>query len=168
MYNFESLFRNCETLEELKKLYRKLAMKHHPDHGGSLKEMQEINSLYESYFERLKASNNRKASAGAKEFKHTEENASDYMDLINELITLDGLTIDVCGSWVWISGNTYLHKDKIKELGFRYSKSKKSWYRDMSGNWSEKKRRGHYSMNQIYEKFGRVSFESKGSELLEA
>ena len=36
-----------ETAEELKKAYRKLAMKHHPDMGGTDAEMQEINNEYE-------------------------------------------------------------------------------------------------------------------------
>ena len=168
MMNFNELFRNCENLEDLKKLYRKLAMKHHPDHGGSVKDMQEINSLYEKYFEILKTSNNRKASAGAQGYKHTNEQAGAYIEIIDVLMKLEGLKIDVCGSWIWLSGNTYPYKDIIKDQGFRYSKNKKSWYRDMSGNWSDKKRRGHYSMDQIYQKFGRVSYESKGAELLEA
>lgn len=37
-------FKNVRTLEELKKEYRTLAMKHHPDRGGDLETMQAINS----------------------------------------------------------------------------------------------------------------------------
>lgn len=65
-------------------------------------------------------------------------------------------------------GNTFTNKEKIKELGFRYSKSKKAWYKDMSGNWSDKKKRGRYSMDKIYEKYGRQSFKSEGQQLLAA
>lgn len=98
MNNFEELFRNCETLEELKKLYRKLAMKYHPDRGGNEKDMKDINRLYEIHFEKCKNSDNRKSAAGSKDFRYTEESADEYMDIINELINLDGLNIDVCGS----------------------------------------------------------------------
>lgn len=38
-------FVNCKTLDELKKQYRRLAMKYHPDCGGST-EIQELNEHY--------------------------------------------------------------------------------------------------------------------------
>ena len=38
------------TLEDLKKLYRELAMKHHPDRGGDLEIMQTINNEYDILF----------------------------------------------------------------------------------------------------------------------
>lgn len=37
-------FSNPQTLEQLKKQYKKLAIQHHPDVGGSVTNMQEINA----------------------------------------------------------------------------------------------------------------------------
>jgi DnaJ-domain-containing protein 1 len=34
------------SLEEIKSAYRALAMEHHPDHGGSVEKMREINAAY--------------------------------------------------------------------------------------------------------------------------
>jgi DnaJ-domain-containing protein 1 len=34
------------TLQEIKSAYRALAMQHHPDHGGSVEKMREINLAY--------------------------------------------------------------------------------------------------------------------------
>ena len=42
-------FENCITIEEIKKRYRTLAQKHHPDHGGTNEDMAEINSQYEKF-----------------------------------------------------------------------------------------------------------------------
>lgn len=46
--------RRAKTLEELKKVYRKLALKFHPDKGGTDEQMAEINNAYEDMFNRLK------------------------------------------------------------------------------------------------------------------
>ena len=37
-------FKNPETLEDLKKQYHRLAMKHRPDVGGTVQAMKEINA----------------------------------------------------------------------------------------------------------------------------
>ena len=42
-----------KTLEELKRQYRTLAMKHHPDCGGNTADMQSINAEYDTLFEQL-------------------------------------------------------------------------------------------------------------------
>lgn len=116
------------TLEELKEQYRRLALRNHPDLGSSTKAMQEINAEYEALFNRLK--NTHRAASGetytTKE--ETSEKASDFVDIINALINLDGLIIEVCGRWLWISGNTKPHRAKLKELHFRWSQNKSAWY----------------------------------------
>ena len=43
-------FTNCTTLDELKKEFRRLCMKHHPDRGGDTATMAAINAEYEALF----------------------------------------------------------------------------------------------------------------------
>ena len=40
-------FRECSTVEQAKALHRKLALQHHPDKGGSICVMQEINAKWD-------------------------------------------------------------------------------------------------------------------------
>ena len=47
-------FSDCKTIEEAKRLYHKLAVKFHPDLGGNLETMQEINAEFDTIAERLK------------------------------------------------------------------------------------------------------------------
>lgn len=48
-------FAQCKNLEELKKEFRRLAMIHHPDRGGDVETMKEINNEYDMMFPALKA-----------------------------------------------------------------------------------------------------------------
>lgn len=121
-------FNNPQSIEELKRQYHKLAIQHHPDKGGSLKDMQEINAEYDSLFAGLK--NTHETAEGKTYTSNTEatETPEEFRTIINAIIKLDGIQIEICGSWLWITGNTYNHRDILKELHFRFSKSKCAWY----------------------------------------
>ena len=54
-------FQNVKTLDELKKQYRRLAMKYHPDCGGDTAIMQQINAEHDALFEVLKKQDRRLA-----------------------------------------------------------------------------------------------------------
>lgn len=47
-------FNNCNKLDELKAEYRRLTLKYHPDVGGDVEIMKEINVEYEIRFEALR------------------------------------------------------------------------------------------------------------------
>jgi curved DNA-binding protein CbpA len=134
-------FTNPQTLEELKKQYKTLVFTHHPDKGGRTEDMQAINAEYEALFARLK---NVRKSADGTIYTTKEENtetAEIFREILEKLIHLDGLYIEVCGTWVWVTGNTYDNRDTLKELHFKYSKQKNAWY------WHE----------EGYHKFGKRS-----------
>ena len=121
-------FNNPATLEELKKQYKALALKYHPDRGGNLKDMQDINAEYDTLFISLK-NVHQTADGNTYEAKtDSTETASDFKEIITQLIILEGVQIEICGSWLWVTGNTYQHKAVLKSLKFRYSKSKCAWY----------------------------------------
>lgn len=145
-------FTNPQTLEELKKQYKRLAKQHHPDIGGSVKDMQEINNEFDRLFEMLK--NTHSAADGKTYTTKTEntETSAEFKDIINRIINLQNITIEICGSWIWITGNTYQHREVLKHLKFRFSKSKAAWYYHTEGY-----RKSHskiYSLDEIRDLYG--------------
>ena len=42
-----NFFINCTSIEDVKQLYKKLAMQYHPDKGGDTLTMQQINAEYQ-------------------------------------------------------------------------------------------------------------------------
>ena len=46
---FSSEFDGLSDINEAKKRYRKLSRIHHPDHGGSTADMQDLNNAYEAF-----------------------------------------------------------------------------------------------------------------------
>lgn len=122
-------FNNPSTLEELKKQYKKLAMKHHPDvSGGNESDMKEINTEYDMLFAKLKNVHQNASGETYTTKTETAETPDEFKDIIDALIRLNGIKIEICGSWLWITGNTYPHRKELKELYFRFSKSKTAWY----------------------------------------
>ena len=111
-------FTDCRTLDEVKREYKRLALLHHPDRGGDTSTMQEINRQYEEimknpFFSQAK-----------------EEAREDYIrfpEIIEKIIRLD-ITIEVCGNWIWLSGNTYAYREELKSNGFFYAPKKAMWY----------------------------------------
>ena len=122
-------FSNINTLEELKKQYKKLAMKYHPDRpNGSEEIMKKINSEYEKMFAMLKDKEEKEAKKEGKQTTSTNEKVNDFIDIINRLININDIEIELIGSWIWLSGNTYPIRELLKELKFRWSSGKKMWY----------------------------------------
>ena len=79
---------------------------------------------------------------------------------LNLLISL-GLEIELCGSWLWVHGNSYPHREILKENGFMWAPVKKLWYFRPADYKS--KGRGKMTIDQIREKHGsqKVSFGKK-------
>jgi hypothetical protein len=120
-------FNNIKNLEELRKIYRDLLKKNHPDNGGNVEIMQEINAEYDRMFKILKHTAGTTATADDTETDFTAETDARIREILSKLIMYD-LTIEVVGSWVWVSGNTYAYREQIKDAGLKWSKARKMWY----------------------------------------
>ncbi len=136
-------FQNIHDLETLKKTYRKLAMENHPDRGGDTETMKAINAEYEAAFNAIK-------NGGETE---TTETASEFIRVINILMKLQGIIIEQCGSWLWITGDTKSVKEELKAAGCRWASKKKMWYWHSSSD-APKPRRRSAPMEEIRSKYG--------------
>jgi curved DNA-binding protein CbpA len=116
-----NFFKDCTSLAEVKKRYKELAMLHHPDRGGDTATMQEINNQYESI-------SKNQAFNFAKQTEQEKEDFLRYPDIINMVVNLEGIIIEIIGDWIWISGNTYPHRQHLKESGFYFAPKKVMWY----------------------------------------
>lgn len=154
--HFERLY---ETLQDLRKDYKRLAIKNHPDLGGNADVMKEINSEYDYIVANIH-------KYVGKTDNITEETLKDTMfkGIIDTLITLEGLEIELVGSWIWLSGKTYENKEVIKDLGFRWAKGKKKWY--YTKDTFKKKRYKQKSLNELKTIYGCETISSKGKKSL--
>lgn len=119
-------FDGCRTAEELKKAYRQAAKELHPDAGGGEEEFKAMQAEFSAAWSRLK--NIHVTKDGEKYEKETQETAEAFMSIIEELIRLKDIEVEICGSWIWCSGNTRPYKDLFRKLNFHWSKSKAAWY----------------------------------------
>ena len=150
-------FTNCKTAEELKKEYRKLAKQLHPDLGGDTEEFKIMQNEYEIMWERLK--NIHTNSNGETYTKETTETPQEFINIINVLTSYLDISIEVCGSWLWITGNTKLHKEVLKNLKFRYAHKKQAWYYHTEPYRKKSKR--ELTLDEIRDMFGSEKYQSK-------
>lgn len=143
---------------DFKAQYRRLAMRYHPDVGGSVEIMQIINAEYDYLFPKMKDSYN--AEQRANNRPETHETPQEYKDIISALLNM-GVSVELCGTWLWISGDTKPHKDRLKSLGCTWSPKKQMW------SWKPPQEYRRYnrthSMAYIRTKYGSQKFTNSGN-----
>lgn len=120
----KNYFETCQTLDEAKQMFWSLAKIHHPDKGGNTATFQEILNQFHAF----KPSTEKFAGESA------NFNSVEYTDILMQLIFIPEIKIEICGSWVWVSGNTKPYKEQIKSVktgeGYKcgFSAKKVMWY----------------------------------------
>lgn len=138
-------FQNVEGINEAKKIYKQLAKKLHPDIGGDEESFKLLNAIYTDLIEHKIYFSN--------DFKIDVE----LEKIISLILHFENITIELVGSWVWVSGDTKEIKEKLKELGFKWASKKKMWfYGEMKGRNPQEK-----SMEEIKSKYGSETLKNK-------
>lgn len=149
-------FGPVKTVEELKRMYHTLTLMHHPDCGGTDADMAEINAEYETLFARVGNIHESTREPGETYTTETGDMADGYREVINALARFAAagvLHIEICGSWLWISGKTREYKDYIRAAGCWWSANKGMWYwhpADKGRHWHKRP----LSIDQIRDRYG--------------
>lgn len=155
-------FKTCKTIEDVKATFKELAKKLHPDCGGNAEDFKAMMNEYKTAFDRLKNIHTNSKGETYESKKASTETAEQFAEIIKAIIHLDGIRIEIIGTWVWVTGNTYQYHNIFKQAGFTWSKSKKAWY--YTGEENTGKRRGRYSMKQLRSKWGSEEIETEKQE----
>lgn len=93
--------------------------------------------------------------------KEEKETVLQVPEKIEKLIKLEGITIELVGSWYWIAGETKKHKDTIKTTGARYSAKRKKWYYYEGIEVARRGRSSKKSYEEIKESYGHVTLKDE-------
>ena len=141
-----------QTLEELKAMYRKLAVKHHPDRGGDVEVMKAVNNEYDELFTRLKDIHQTKEGETYTAKQESGETSEQFKNIIDELMRMDDIIIEIIGCFIWVTGNTKIYKNKLKDLKFQWHSKKTAWY--LKPEDYKKRNRKDYNLNEIRDMYG--------------
>ena len=122
-----SVFDECKTIEELKKAYISLIRKFHPDKGGNLEICKLVNTLYEQFANKLKSIHKTKDKTAENPQKQEFSDISDKLKDIVFTLSAFPLDLEICGSWLWVTGRTWIYSKQLKACGCIFASRKKAW-----------------------------------------
>lgn len=99
----DKYFENVSTLEVLRKQYKELLKLHHPDNGGNLEVMQEINAEYDKLFKILKDqhengnTDQNHAKSNYNNMKYDFAEDEKLREMLNKIIHFKGIDIELVG-----------------------------------------------------------------------
>ena len=157
----KNYFENCTTLQEVKELYRTLAKENHPDKGGSVQTMQDINNQYTRAINIIAKGGKFTAAEAEAEILQAEA----YQQAVNKVVNLEGCKLELIGSWLWITGNTKQHCKILNSEPARFNWAKKkgdfsAWFFRTADNKTTN-RGQKMELEQIRNKYGSKTISGK-------
>jgi hypothetical protein len=117
-------FEGLADIESVKAVYKTLAKKYHPDLGGCVETMKELNRQYEQALGGA-------YQAAGKTATETDDLLAECMEVaekLYEILAIPGVLVELCGNWLWVTGDTRPARDLLKQAGFLWASKKLAWY----------------------------------------
>jgi hypothetical protein len=153
-------FASCNTLDDAKLAYKTFAKILHPDINKSetaTADFQEMCNQFDSFQpKKLKF-----------EKEMNEFNGAEYRTVLEQLWKLDGVIVEICGSYLWLSGETKKHLFQIKAIESpmfekpMWAKNKEMWFFKPKGYKSQNRK--VFDINQIRAKYGSIDANERKS-----
>lgn len=161
-------FATLNTVEEIKNVYRMLAMKHHPDKGGDTATMQVINAQYHEALKRCDGQTSVGDNGQEHRYTYDADIEQAVMDKLSEIVRIasDDWKVMLIGRWIWIGGTDKTDKDRLNKngAGCLWHSGKSLWYwrpKDAK-SWS----RGKGNLNSMAYRYGYREFTADRSRTL--
>ena len=155
-------FSTTNTVEEIKTLYRNLALGNHPDRGGDEEVMKEINRQYHEALKGCEGKTSQTAEGGERTYHYKADVETELMNKLLELLKLRSLNIALIGYWIWVSGDTKPNRSALKAAGLQWHSERKVWYYKPQGWKKSKKSKG--SLTELAQKYGYQGFQTADKE----
>jgi hypothetical protein len=146
-----------DSFAEIKDKYRRASAKYHPDRNpAGLEMMKLVNTAWAALSDYVQGSIREDSS---QEMGEKGLNLGEDMNAALNAIMGLGLTVEICGSWIWVSGDTRPHKEILKAAGYKWAPIKKMWHFRPADtkSWS----RGKFSMDEIRDRHGSTFVKAK-------
>lgn len=145
------------SVEAIQKAHRAFILRFHPDRNPNGLEMCKLGNaardllmksleFLDTYFQ--------KAKQEAENFCEIPEELD---AILSKFRRYPGLTLELCGLWIWISGSTKLYKDDLKNAGCKWASKKLMWY--FAPVEHRGKRHKPLEMSEIRQKYGSRIYE---------
>ena len=134
--------KSTKTLDkkEVKKAFHLACMKYHPDRNPAGNEMMKM--VLQAW--EVLQKENFPINCEGFETGDCYDYGKEINDALNKIVGIEGIQIEVCGSWVWVSNTRYDQRSIFclprqydpetkkpvadDEIRFRWSRDKKRWY----------------------------------------
>jgi len=137
----------------LKSAYRQACKKYHPDiNPDGLELMKVVNAAYAFLRKHI---NKWDFNNQTNDTPLTEA----MQAIFDKIRHFNKIKIEVCGAWIWISGDTRPYRKQFKEYGLRWAPKKQQWYWN-DGKYRKKSKRV-LDMNEIRTLYGSVELETE-------
>ena len=147
-----------ETLEDVKSAYRAACFKYHPDKGGDPEVMKLVNLAWETLQKYGFTKKEREAAMEDTGPSVVEE----FMEIWEKLKRVPGVVGELCGTWIWVTGETKHVRHILGELGFNWSQKKQAWFWKPSDSWESKGK--NYSLDAIRGMWGSKILEKEEAQ----